>query len=63
VYLDEEGEALYRELFDYREDPLETENRAEQPGSAATLAELSSMIAGGWKRFRPGSPAGGENGA
>jgi arylsulfatase A-like enzyme len=53
VYLSERGDPLYRELFDYQEDPLETENRAEFPGYAETVAELADMIESGWKRFRP----------
>jgi hypothetical protein len=53
VYLNERGEPLYQELFDYQEDPQETENRAEFPGYAETDAELADMIESGWKRFRP----------
>jgi iduronate 2-sulfatase len=53
VYVDAHGEVLYRELFDYQEDPLETENRAESPDYAGTVAELAGMIGAGWQHFRP----------
>jgi arylsulfatase A-like enzyme len=53
MYLDGHGELLYRELFDYQEDPKETENRAELPGYAGTVTELTDMIESGWERFRP----------
>ncbi len=53
VYLDERGELLYRELFDYQEDPLETENRAELADYATVAAELAVMIESGWKQCRP----------
>jgi iduronate 2-sulfatase len=44
VYLDERGELLYRELFDYQEDPLETENRAELPRYETTAAGLAALL-------------------
>jgi arylsulfatase A-like enzyme len=53
VYLDARGKLLYRELFDYREDPLETLNRAELPSYKTVTAELAGMIEGGWRQFRP----------
>lgn len=53
LYLDGRGKRLYRELFDYLEDPLETENRAGLPGCRETAAELQRMIQGGWREQRP----------
>jgi len=52
-YLDGKGEVLYKELFDYREDPLEEENRAERPEYACIIEELTGMIKRGWQAFRP----------
>jgi arylsulfatase A-like enzyme len=54
VYLDEKGEPLYRELFDYREDPQETRNRAGLAEHGHIAAELAAVIEAGWSRFRPG---------
>jgi arylsulfatase A-like enzyme len=44
VYLDGEGGLLYRELFDYQEDPLETENRAELPRYETTVTALTALL-------------------
>jgi arylsulfatase A-like enzyme len=54
VYLDEKGEPLYRELFDYSEDPQETRNRAGLPEYGHVSAELAAAIDAGWSRLRPG---------
>jgi len=53
VYLDEEGGLLYRELFDYQEDPLETENRAELPECETLTVALSALLDSSLKRFAP----------
>jgi len=44
AYLDEEGGLLYRELFDYQEDPLETENRAELPRYETIATGLAALL-------------------
>jgi len=44
VYLDGQGRRLYRELFDYQEDPLEKRNRAELPGYTQVSAELGAIL-------------------
>ena len=49
VYLNEQGGRLYRELFDYQEDPLETTNRAEHPGRALIAAELDGVLERGYR--------------
>jgi arylsulfatase A-like enzyme len=56
IYLDGQGRRLYRELFDYREDPLAKENRAELADYAQISAMLDASIESGWRQFRP--PAG-----
>ena len=52
VYLDEEGGLLYRELFDYQEDPQETENRAELPECETLSVALSALLESGLERLR-----------
>ena len=53
VYLDREKQILYRELFDYQEDPLEKDNRSEQPEYAQTVSHLEAMLNSSWKALRP----------
>jgi iduronate 2-sulfatase len=52
VYLDKRGELLYRELFDYQEDPLETENRAELPACGTTTTGLGTLLEHNWGQPR-----------
>jgi len=52
-YLDDSGEALYTELFDYQEDPEERENFADDPGHASALRELDKYLEVGWQAARP----------
>jgi len=44
VYLDGQGRRLYRELFDYQEDPLEKRNRAELPDYMQVSAKLGVIL-------------------
>ena len=53
VYLDRQGRLLYRELFDYHEDPLERETAPSIPTALKIAAELTGMIDAGWRRYRP----------
>lgn len=42
-----------RELYDYREDPLETRNLAGVPEYAQTVTELEALLAAGWRGALP----------
>ncbi len=53
VCLDNQGAEMYRELFDYENDPLETTNFAGHPAQAGVQRELSNLLAAGWKACRP----------
>jgi len=52
-YLDEAGEVLCSELFDYQEDPEERRNAAEDPRYADALAELGRLLEDGWQAACP----------
>lgn len=43
-YRDQNGESIYRELFDYETDPLERENHVADPALAAVVAELRVLL-------------------
>jgi arylsulfatase A-like enzyme len=42
-----------QELYDYKTDPLETENLAGQPEFARIEKELSGLLRGGWRAAVP----------
>ena len=42
-----------QELYDLEKDPGENVNVARHPEHAARLAELSALLAGGWKALQP----------
>jgi len=46
-YLDDSGQVLYTELFDYETDPEERRNFAEDPAHAAALTELDELLNSG----------------
>lgn len=52
-YLDEDGNAILTELFDYDEDPHETRNWADDPAYATARKDLESLLASGWQGVRP----------
>lgn len=49
VYLDEKGDELYTELFDYEKDPYETTNFAQNPDYEAIVNEMRHLLNTGWK--------------
>lgn len=44
-----EGPVIARELYDYREDPLETVNLAEDPRYAEAASRMQKIAEGGWQ--------------
>lgn len=53
VYLDAKGNELYVELFDYKNDPLETINFAKVPAYEAVINEMRELLNAGWKNCLP----------
>ena len=43
-YVDDTGDVIGRELFDYQDDPLETANHVNDPGAAAARAGLAAQL-------------------
>jgi arylsulfatase A-like enzyme len=46
-------QVVARELYDHQSDPLETKNVADDPTNAATVKELSALLARGWRGAVP----------
>lgn len=53
VYEDEEGNAIFVELFDYDRDPFETINLALEPANAGLVSTLRQKLEAGWRDCVP----------
>jgi arylsulfatase A-like enzyme len=53
VYEDEEGNAIFVELFDYDRDPFETINLALGPANAGLVSTLCQKLEAGWRDCVP----------
>ncbi|MEQ8763263.1 MAG: sulfatase [Planctomycetota bacterium] len=53
VWRTEQGSVLGRELYDYRFDPIEVQNLADDPRYAEVAADLTQRLWGGWREALP----------
>ena len=53
VYLDEKGDEIYAELFDYEKDPHETTNFAKDLDYEAIMREMRDLLKTGWENCLP----------
>lgn len=51
-YLDAQGVCLFKELFDYEDDPDESRNYADDPAYAAAQQDLQKQLHAGWQAAR-----------
>ena len=53
VYLDQQSEELYVELFDYEKDPLEMFNFANDPDYQTRVSDMRKLLNAGWTSVGP----------
>ena len=52
VYLDKNGRELSIELFDYKKDPFETTNFANDPAYTPIIQKMHEFLNAGWRNCR-----------